>query len=464
MSVRQVSFCVAFMLLVFVLTACGSIPTPTPTPKPTVAASPTVPPTNTPLPPTPTPLPPSPTPVPPTPTPVPAQATATQETNARQGPGTQFAIAGKMPVNTSAVILGKSEDGKWFQIAFPDPAKPAWVASAFVKVTGSVEQLPVVAVAPPATPTRSAVAAATKAPTATPTQSFPPARGSIGFVAFDNAQNTYVLSTLVIEPRNYAANRVIGAFPFDLAQSTNAAPFAMSPTSARVVYVFAPSNEKNILRITHPTNSEITLDLASHQGVSSPTFSPDGKYVAYIGMDKGGVDYGSQFIYKVPTDGGPFERLFPSSPADAQKRAGEILRGVAWGKTHLLFVSKFTGSAEVWRLNSDGTGPMQITNDKRENTAPAWHPDGKTFAYVSKQVEGSQQIMVGNAFDGSAPRKLTNQGHNFSPTWSPDGNWIAFMSNRGGRFDVYVMDKTGGNVQLLTAKFEGQALTPSGWR
>jgi Tol biopolymer transport system component len=72
--------------------------------------------------------------------------------------------------------------------------------------------------------------------------------------------------------------------------------------------------------------------------------------------------------------------------------------------------------------------------------------------------------MVANAFDGSASRKLTNAGHNFSPTWSPDGNWIAFMSNRGGRMDIWVMNKNGGSVQLLTDKFNNQGQLPGGWR
>jgi Tol biopolymer transport system component len=70
--------------------------------------------------------------------------------------------------------------------------------------------------------------------------------------------------------------------------------------------------------------------------------------------------------------------------------------------------------------------------------------------------------MVANA-DGSNPHKLTNAGNNFTPTWSPDGNWIAFSSTRGGRLDVYMMDKNGGSVQPLTDKFSESQL-PGSWR
>jgi len=384
--------------------------------------------------------------------------------NVRQGPGTQFAIAGKMPANTNVVIVGKSEDGKWFQVTFPDAAHPAWVPGEFVTVTGTIDQLPVVAVAPPPTPTRgTVVAAATKPPAATPTQAFPPPRGSLIFVAFDSGQNSYVLYNLGIEPRSYSADRLLGIQPFDLVNATNTPPFAVSPTSRRMAFVFDAGNKINKLRVTN-TKGEDPIDVASHQGISSPSFSPDGAKIVYVGLDKGSTDYGMQFIYTIPADGGKPERLFPASAADLQSRAGEVFRGVTWGKTHLLFVSNLTGQYEIWRLNGDGSGPMQLTNDKRENMSPAWHPDGKTYAYSSKQADGSYQIMLGNAFDGSAPRKLTNTAHNFAPTFSPDGNWIAFMSNRGGRMDVWVMNKNGGNVQLLTDKFDKQGFLPGAWR
>ncbi len=455
MSISRLLILIVLAVAVLVLSACGAAPTATPTAKPTVPASPTVAPT-LPPPPTPTPVPPTATPVPPTPTPVPPKATTKQLVNLRQGPGTNFTIAGQMPANTSAIIVGKNEDGKWLQIAFPDPAHPAWVATSFVTVTGSLDALPVVAVAPQPTPTGGAPAP-TKAAAATPTQAFPPARGTLGFVSFSEAQKSYSLNNLVINPRTYSGAYLLGPSPADLRLSTNAAPFAWSPDGSRVAFVFGPNGLTDVLKVTDRAGNP--KDLVSHGGanaaggISSPTWTPDGRLIAYIGMDN---NYGTQFIYTIPAEGGVEQRFFAA-------RSGESFRGLAWGKTWILFVSNLTGAHEIWRLNADGSGPLQLTNDKRENGSPAWSPDGKVFAYYSKQVDGSYQIMIANA-DGTNVKKLTNAGNNWSPTWSPDGNWIAFTSTRGGSLAIWVMDKNGGNVQMLTDKFGGEGQLPGSWR
>ncbi len=456
MKLRHTMYVVALLLVALGLTACGSSATPTPTPKPTVPPAPTLPLPPTAIPATATSVPPTPSPLPPTATPVPAQATAKQVVNVRQGPGTQFPITGKMPVNAAAIILGKSEDGKWYQVAFPDREHPNWVSAAFVTVTGPVDTAPVIAVAlPTATPTTAGGAAArTRTPTALPTQAFPAPKGVIGFVAYDAGQVSYTLNNVAVDSHAISGFKLLGRFPADLALFTNAAPFDWAPDgSGRVAWVFGGSGAANVLRVSDNAGND--RDLFTHQGVSSPTWAPNSQSIAYIGMDN---NFGTQFIYTISPQGGVEQRLF-----GARTDKPESFRGVAWGKTHLLFVSNYTGQYEIWRLNPDGSGPFQLTNDKRENGSPAWSPDGTKFAYYSKQTNGSYQIMVANA-DGSGARVLTNAGNNFTPTWSPDGNWIAFASTRGGRLDIYMMDKNGNTAQLLTDKSSLEGQMPGSWR
>ncbi len=53
--------------------------------------------------------------------------------------------------------------------------------------------------------------------------------------------------------------------------------------------------------------------------------------------------------------------------------------------------------------------------------------------------------------NGSGQRSLTrNPATDADPAWSPDGRKIAFVSNRGGTYEVYVMNPDGSGQQRLT--------------
>ncbi len=128
---------------------------------------------------------PVPTPTPeftPTPTPLPyAVATAMDITNLRQGPGTVYGTAGKMAANQQMKIIGKNQDGSWWQLEGSNG--PVWVSADRVKVAGPVAEVAVakdipeapkvVAAAPAAAP-----AAQASAPVSAPK---PSGGGSFGY-------------------------------------------------------------------------------------------------------------------------------------------------------------------------------------------------------------------------------------------------------------------------------------------
>jgi len=54
--------------------------------------------------------------------------------------------------------------------------------------------------------------------------------------------------------------------------------------------------------------------------------------------------------------------------------------------------------------------------------------------------------------EAGALRRLTSDpASDEYPRWSPDGRWIAFTSNRGGKYQIYVMDADGGNIRRVTS-------------
>ena len=72
-------------------------------------------------------------------------------------------------------------------------------------------------------------------------------------------------------------------------------------------------------------------------------------------------------------------------------------------------------------------------------------PDGQTIAF---SYQGD--IYTVAASGGEARQLTTNPAYDAYPIWSPDGQNIAFASTREGSFDVYLMNRNGGNPTRLT--------------
>jgi uncharacterized protein YraI len=106
-------------------------------PSPTAAVPPTAIPQPT--------APPQPTAIPATATPAGATVTPADEfANVRSGPDTVFDKVGQLNTGQNAAVKGKSSDGKWLQIDFAAGAGGlAWVFLDVVKVTGSLDAVPV---------------------------------------------------------------------------------------------------------------------------------------------------------------------------------------------------------------------------------------------------------------------------------------------------------------------------------
>lgn len=118
--------------------------------------------------------------------------------------------------------------------------------------------------------------------------------------------------------------------------------------------------------------------------------------------------------------------------------------------TRIAFVSDRDGLPAVYVMNADGTGVVRITDGP--DRFPAWSPDGLRIAF-SRFGEDTFDfdIWVANA-DGSAPVNLTNSARDdVEPSWSPDGTKIAFTSYRTGDGEVFVMGADGSAPTNRTA-------------
>ena len=111
------------------------------------------------------------------------------------------------------------------------------------------------------------------------------------------------------------------------------------------------------------------------------------------------------------------------------------------------------GDYEVYVMAPDGSCLTNLTSSWADDVAPAWSPDGRHIAFVSVRdtLSGKLDLESGEIyvldFDpltgravGEARRMTDSPAADGWPAWSPNGDQIAFHSDRGGDFDIWVMD------------------------
>jgi TolB protein len=136
--------------------------------------------------------------------------------------------------------------------------------------------------------------------------------------------------------------------------------------------------------------------LESPEPILSPSWSPDGRQLAYVSFE--------------------------------ERRPGIYRQVIATGERE-----KLTGFPGL-------------------NGAPAWSPDGRRLALVLSK-DGNPEIYVMDL----ATRQLSRMTDHFAidtePSWMPDGRSLVFTSDRGGRPHIYQVDLATRELKRLT--FEG---------
>jgi len=104
---------------------------------------------------------------------------------------------------------------------------------------------------------------------------------------------------------------------------------------------------------------------------------------------------------------------------------------------------------DVFVINSDGSGTVNLTGHWSDDVSPAFSPDGSRIAFTSDRA-GSSEIYVMDA-DGTDLARLTNNGaRDFDPAFSADGSRIAFASDRDGNKELYTVGADGSGETRLT--------------
>src|SRR6266699_596337 len=168
---------------------------------------------------------------------------------------------------------------------------------------------------------------------------------------------------------------------------------------------------------------------------SAGSFSPDGRYFAIAAKRK---DRDDLVILDVKKD-------------EEVRRIRVPLNGLttpSWspdGK-RLVFTGYDGGLSDLFIVNADGSDLHRLTNDKYADLQPSWSPDGKTIAFVSDR-NGISNIFLYELSDGKI-YQLTDVFTGVSGitalspclSWAHEADRLAFAYYEDGEYNVYAVD------------------------
>jgi Tol biopolymer transport system component len=141
----------------------------------------------------------------------------------------------------------------------------------------------------------------------------------------------------------------------------------------------------------------------------------------------------------------PAHRLIDSTQLESSPRFSPNGKRIA-------FISRRSGSTELWVADSDGNNPTQLTFLDRDDLEMdvAWSPDGQHLAFTST-IEGGHDIHIVSAQGGFAERVTATVEDERFPSFSHDGQWIYFATRKGGSaHQVWKVSRAGGQPVQVT--------------
>jgi len=182
----------------------------------------------------------------------------------------------------------------------------------------------------------------------------------------------------------------------------------------------------------------IHIGLGGNWFVSSFSYSPDGKEIAWIRTFPG--NYSEIVIHNLETG--------QELQATSEKK---VIDEVAWaGEDHIAYTSNRSGVLNVWMVSAGGGSSVQITRESMPVLGVKCSADGKKLLYtLSNEVT---DVFTVNIDEKRAHQITFRDEYQSMPQFSPDGKLIAFVV--GGWYNspshLFLMDRDGGNRRQLT--------------
>ena len=172
----------------------------------------------------------------------------------------------------------------------------------------------------------------------------------------------------------------------------------------------------------------------STEPLLSPSWSPDGRKLAYVSFEGGNSGIWIQDIATGSRDKVTSFRGINGAPAfspDGSRLAMTLSKG---------------GNPDIYVMDLGSKHLTQLTNHFGIDTEPTWSHDGASLYFTSDRG-GRPQIYQMPASGGSASRVSFDGSYNASPSLSFDGKKLATAQGAGNTYRIALMDRSTGSAR-----------------
>ena len=202
--------------------------------------------------------------------------------------------------------------------------------------------------------------------------------------------------------------------------------------------VFGLPNQ--LRQLAHYTSDGIYESIAGIKGIASTK-------LLYVNEIKS-KDIKSRYrLMLADSDGANEQTLLSSS---------EPIISPSWspdGK-NVAYVSFETGLAKVYIQNIASGKRESVLSKNTQISSPSWSPDGKYLSLTIYQ-DGNAEIYILRLRDKTLTRMTNQFAIDTESSWSPKGNKILFTSGRSGSPQIYELDLRRLNSKAKRISFEG---------
>jgi len=208
----------------------------------------------------------------------------------------------------------------------------------------------------------------------------------------------------------------------------------------RVAYITVKKNKDHTvhsLQVADADGYNAQILLESPEPLLSPSWSPDGKKIAYVSFEgKNSAIYVQEILSGQRQRVSAFEGI-NSSPDWSPD-----------GSRLAMTLSK-DGNTEIYVMNLNDKSLQRLTRHGGIDTEPSWSPNGQKLAFTSDRSGGPQIYEINVA--GGKPKRISFEGkYNARPEYSPDGKSITLVHAVAGSYRIGILNLTNGFINVLT--------------